>query len=54
MGASKLFYAMQNAIKDKVGVNVFDPVKLGGSFTRQVYLPSSYDLGDDEALKHLL
>jgi hypothetical protein len=48
--ATKLFYEMQNAIKRKVGVNVFDPVKLGGSFTRQVYLPTCYELEDGEAL----
>jgi hypothetical protein len=48
--ATKMFYAMQNAIKDKVGVNVFDPVKLGGSFTRQVYLPTCYEFEDGEAL----
>ena len=46
----KLFYAMQNDIKAKVGINAFDPVKLGGSFTRQVYLPAVYELEDDEAL----
>jgi hypothetical protein len=45
-----MFYAMQNAVRDKVGVNVFDPVILGGSFTRQVYLPAVYELADDEAL----
>jgi hypothetical protein len=45
-----MFYAMQNAVRDKVGVNVFDPVILGGSFTRQVYLPAAYELADDEAL----
>ena len=48
--ATKLFYAMQNGIRDKVGVNVFDPVILGGSFTRQVYLPAVYELEEDEAL----
>jgi len=46
----KLFYGMQNAIKDKVGINVFDPAKYGGSFTRQVYLPAVYEFEDDEAL----
>lgn len=46
----EMFYAMQNAIRRKVGVNVFDPVILGGSFTRQVYLPAVYELADDEAL----
>jgi hypothetical protein len=46
----ELFYAMQNAIRDRVGVNVFEPVTLGGSFTRQVYLPAVFELEEDEAL----
>jgi hypothetical protein len=48
--ATKMFYAMQNAIRDKVGVNTFDPVVLGGSFTRQIYLPAVFEFEDDEAL----
>ncbi|MBU6268273.1 MAG: DUF1214 domain-containing protein [Sphingomonadales bacterium] len=46
----QLFYAMQNGIRDRVGVNVFEPVKLGGSFTRQVYLPAVFEFDADEAL----
>jgi hypothetical protein len=48
--ATKLFYGMQNAIRERVGVNVFEPVVMGGSFTRQVYLPAVYEFEDDEAL----
>lgn len=48
--ATKLFYGMQNAIRERVGVNVFEPMVMGGSFTRQVYLPAVYELEDDEAL----
>lgn len=48
--AMQLFYAMQNAIKAKVGVNVFDPVRLGGALSRQVYLPAVFELEADEAL----
>jgi len=48
--ATKLFYWMQNGIKERVGINVFEPVKLGGSFTRQVYLPAVFEFEDDEAL----
>ena len=48
--ATEMFYAMQNGIRERVGVNVFEPVKLGGSFTRQVYLPAVFELEDDEAL----
>jgi hypothetical protein len=48
--STKLFYWMQNGIKERVGINVFEPVKLGGSFTRQVYLPAVFEFEDDEAL----
>lgn len=48
--AIKLFYGMQNAIRDRVGVNIFEPVVMGGSFTRQVYLPAVFEFEDDEAL----
>ena len=48
--ATKLFYDMQNGIKERVGINIFEPVKLGGSFTRQVYLPAVFEFEDDEAL----
>lgn len=46
---SKLFFKMQNDIRDKVGVNVIDPVHLPG-LTRQVYWPAVFQLDDDEAL----
>jgi hypothetical protein len=48
--ATKLFYGMQNAIKARVGVNVFDPVRYGGALSRQVYLPAVFEFDPDEAL----
>jgi hypothetical protein len=48
--SQKLFFGMQNDLRSKVGVNVFDPVKYTGSFIRQFYLPAVYEFGDDEAL----
>jgi hypothetical protein len=48
--ATKLFYGMQNAVKARVGVNVFDPVRYGGALSRQVYLPAVFDFEPDEAL----
>jgi hypothetical protein len=50
VAATKLFYDMQNGIRERVGINTFEPVKLGGSFTRQVYLPAVFEFEDDEAL----
>jgi hypothetical protein len=48
--STKLFYAMQNQVKANVGVNVFEPVRLGGALTRQIYLPAVFEFEDDEAL----
>lgn len=47
---SRLYYAMQNAIKEQVGVNVFQPQRLEGALTQQVYWPAVFELEDDEAL----
>ena len=48
--ATKLFYGMQNAVRQRVGVNVFEPAFYGGSFARQVYLPAVYEFEIGEAL----
>jgi hypothetical protein len=48
--ATRMFYAMQNQVKANVGVNVFEPTKLGGALSRQVYIPAVYEFDADEAL----
>jgi hypothetical protein len=48
--ATSVFYAMQNAVKDRVGVNVFEPARYLGALSRQFYLPAVYDFEEDEAL----
>jgi hypothetical protein len=48
--ATRLFYSMQNAIRSRVGVNVFEPVRYGGALSRQVYLPAVFEFEADEAL----
>ncbi|MDG2003142.1 MAG: DUF1214 domain-containing protein [Novosphingobium sp.] len=50
VAATKLFYAMQNQVKTNVGLNVFEPQRLGGALSRQIYIPAVYDFEDDEAL----
>lgn len=50
VAATRLFYAMQNQVKANVGVNVFEPTRLGGALSRQIYIPAVYDFEDDEAL----
>ncbi|MCB2077928.1 MAG: DUF1214 domain-containing protein [Novosphingobium sp.] len=48
--ATSLFYAMQNQVKANVGVNVFEPTRLGGALSRQIYIPAVFEFEDDEAL----
>jgi hypothetical protein len=48
--ATKLFYAMQNQVKQNVGVNTFEPVRMGGALSKQIYLPAVFEFEDDEAL----
>ncbi len=46
---NKLFFKMQNDLKDKVGYNVFAPLRLPG-LAKQVYWPAAFQLQDGEAL----
>jgi Protein of unknown function (DUF1214) len=48
--STRLFYAMQNQVKANVGVNVFEPVRMGGALSKQVYLPAVFEFEDGEAL----
>ena len=45
-----LYYAMQNAVKDNVGFNVFEPVSYAGALAKQVYWPACFRFDADEAL----
>ncbi len=46
---SKVFLAMQNAVKRNVGLNRFEPVRMAG-LTKQVYWPAVFQFDDGEAL----
>jgi hypothetical protein len=48
--AIKTYLAMQNGIKQRVGVNVFEPVRYPMGLGKQVYWPAVYELQDGEAL----
>ncbi len=50
VAATRMFYAMQNQVKANVGVNVFEPTKMGGALSRQIYIPAVFEFEDDEAL----
>ncbi|MFC6621068.1 hypothetical protein [Novosphingobium panipatense] len=45
-----LYYPMQNGVKDRVGFNVFEPVRYPGALVKQTYWPACFQLDDDEAL----
>lgn len=47
---TKMYYPMQNGVKDRVGFNVFEPVRYPGALVKQTYWPAVYQLEDDEAL----
>lgn len=47
---TKLYYAMQNGVRERVGFNVFEPVKYAGALAKQVYWPACFRFDPDEAL----
>lgn len=47
---TKLYYGMQNGVKERVGFNVFEPVQYPGALMKQVYWPACFELCEDEAL----
>jgi len=47
---TKQYFKMQNAVKDSVGFNVFQPVRMPGALVKQTYWPAVFQLEDDEAL----
>lgn len=48
--ATKLFYWMQNQVKDQGGINVFVPAPISGALSQQIYVPAVYEFAQDEAL----
>jgi hypothetical protein len=47
---TKLYYAMQNGVKERVGFNVFEPVRYAGALVKQTYWPACFRFEPDEAL----
>lgn len=47
---TKLYYPMQNDVKERVGWNVFEPVHMPGALAKQTYWPACFQLAPDEAL----
>ena len=47
---TKMYYQMQNGVKERAGFNVFEPVRYPGALVKQTYWPACFQLEDDEAL----
>ncbi|MFV8818703.1 hypothetical protein [Haliea sp. E17] len=47
---TKLYYAMQNGVKERVGFNVFEPIRYPGALVKQTYWPACFQFEPDEAL----
>ena len=47
---TRSYFRMQNGVKQRVGFNVFEPVRMKGALAKQVYWPACFQLKDDEAL----
>ena len=50
VAATRQFYAMQNQVRENVGVNVFEPSRYLGALSRQIYIPAVFDFEEDEVL----
>jgi hypothetical protein len=47
---TKLYYPMQNGVRERVGWNIFEPVRMPGALAKQTYWPACFQLDPDEAL----
>jgi hypothetical protein len=45
-----LYMPMQNGVKDRVGFNVFEPLRMPGALAKQTYWPAVFQFAPDEAL----
>jgi hypothetical protein len=48
--SNKMFFEMQNAVKKAVGINAFQPQRIAGALSKQIYWPAVFELDDGEAL----
>lgn len=44
------YFPLQNGVKDRVGFNVFEPVRMAGALAKQIYWPAVFRFEPDEAL----
>jgi len=47
---TRSYYRMQNGVNERVGFNVFEPIRMKGALAKQVYWPACFKFAEDEAL----
>lgn len=47
---TRSYYRLQNDVKERVGFNVFEPIRMKGALSKQVYWPACFQFDDGEAL----
>ena len=47
---TNLYFAMQNGVMERVGWNVFEPIRMAGALVKQTYWPANFKFDPDEAL----
>lgn len=47
---TRSYYRLQNGVRERVGFNVFEPVRMKGALAKQVYWPACFQLDDGEVL----
>ncbi len=47
---TNLYFPMQNGVMERVGWNVFEPIRMAGALVKQVYWPANFQFDPDEAL----
>ncbi len=47
---TKMYFRMQNGVKERVGFNVFEPIRMPGALVKQTYWPAVFQFEPDEAL----
>jgi hypothetical protein len=47
---TRSYYRLQNGVKERVGFNVFEPLRMKGALAKQVYWPACFQLDNGEAL----
>lgn len=47
---TRSYYRLQNGVKERVGFNIFEPIRMKGALAKQVYWPACFQFDEDEVL----